>query len=268
MHPSSLTLKPCQSSTPSEAQAGAIGVLRWEAAGCPVGLIQLEELRGNSTNIETYTCPVLFEHVPGANLQSVVLSPSTEVLESMIQGGERLIAAGARAITTSCGFNAVFQRELSKALTVPVFTSSMLQIAMIRAMFGENCRILVVTASGQSLTRRHFDGVGITNLDGIHVVGLEENREWRKIFESPESPMDVDRFRCDLIDLTQRHASEQCVHAILLECTDLPPFADDIRRETGLPVFDFVTLLNYIQHAVIGNPLSGLLANSRTRISS
>lgn len=159
---------------------------------------------------------------------------------------------GAKAISTSCGFNAVFQRELANALDVPVFTSSLLQIPIIRAIYGENARVLVITASGVSLTAKHFEGAGILDLKGIRIVGLEENREWRKIFESPDSEIDVEIFRNDLAQLAKEHATLHQADAVLLECTDLPPFAEEIRQATGLPVFDYVTLLNYIQHAAIG----------------
>lgn len=241
-----------QSSFPGLAQPLPVGVLRWEEEGCPVGLMQLEDLVGNSTNEATFEFPVLFERVPGANLQSVVLSPSQAVLESMILSASKLIDAGAKAVTTSCGFNAVFQRELASAISVPVFTSSLLQIPIIRAVFGANCRILVITANATSLKREHFEGVGVADLENLHVVGLENNREWRKIFEAPDTRIDVEVFAEDLIDLAQTQCILHRSHAILLECTDLPPFANKIRQATGLPVFDFVTLLNYVQQAISG----------------
>jgi hypothetical protein len=40
------------------------------------------------------------------------------------------------------------------------------------------------------------------------------------------------------------------IGAFVLECTDLPPFAQRIREVTGKPVFDFVTLVNYINSAI------------------
>jgi hypothetical protein len=116
-------------------QPSPVRVLRWEEEGYPVRLMQLDILVGNSTNEATFEFPDLFERVPGANLQSVVLSPSQADLESMILSASKLIEAGAKAITTSCGFNTIFQRELANAVDVPVFTSSLLQIPIIRAIF-------------------------------------------------------------------------------------------------------------------------------------
>jgi Asp/Glu/hydantoin racemase len=40
------------------------------------------------------------------------------------------------------------------------------------------------------------------------------------------------------------------VGAIVLECTDLSPFAEAVQRETELPVFDIVILANMIYCAI------------------
>ena len=41
------------------------------------------------------------------------------------------------------------------------------------------------------------------------------------------------------------------IGAIVLECTNLPPYSLDIQELTGLPVFDVVTLTHYVYHAVV-----------------
>jgi Asp/Glu/hydantoin racemase len=38
--------------------------------------------------------------------------------------------------------------------------------------------------------------------------------------------------------------------AIVLECTNMPPYAGDIRRATGLPVFDIVSLVTLVHTAL------------------
>ncbi|QDS86926.1 hypothetical protein EC9_11010 [Rosistilla ulvae] len=227
----------------------ALGVLCWQQAGCPRGLQQLETLVGNSTNADSYSYPVLFRRVPGANLQSVVLSPDPRIVQAMITAAQELIELGAKAITTSCGFNAIFQQEIAAALDVPVFTSSLLQIPFARAMLGPGKTLAVVTASGSSLTSRHFASVGVHDMHGLQVIGLEENEQWNKIFRAPEEEIDIEQFREDLVGLMSRVAQQAQVGAIVLECTDLPPFANAIRQATGLPVFDFISMSNYVFEA-------------------
>jgi aspartate/glutamate racemase len=40
------------------------------------------------------------------------------------------------------------------------------------------------------------------------------------------------------------------IQAFVLGCTDLPPYSEAIRRRSGLPVFDFITMVNYLHSAI------------------
>ena len=46
---------------------------------------------------------------------------------------EELVALGAEAITTNCGFLSLFQAELAAAVRVPVATSSLMQVPWVQA---------------------------------------------------------------------------------------------------------------------------------------
>ena len=92
-----------------------IAILRWEEGLVPQGLMQLEELPGNSTNPKSYPFPVRMIHVPGACVETVITHPSQELLENMISICKKLRdEEGILAISTSCGFNAVFQQKLAE----------------------------------------------------------------------------------------------------------------------------------------------------------
>ena len=62
-----------------------IAILRWESGHVPQGLMQLEQLPGNSTNLASYPFPVKLVEVKGANTDTVILHPSQKLLEDMIQ---------------------------------------------------------------------------------------------------------------------------------------------------------------------------------------
>ncbi|MEC4688215.1 MAG: aspartate/glutamate racemase family protein, partial [Nitrospirota bacterium] len=90
---------------------------------------------GDIGNPETWPFPVRYEVVEPATVGRVVTAdpPVDLLLAPFVAAGERLVAAGARAITTSCGFLALFQAELTQALPVPVMTSSLIQVPMVQA---------------------------------------------------------------------------------------------------------------------------------------
>jgi hypothetical protein len=172
----------------------------------------------------------------------------------MIAEARKMEKQGIRAITTSCGFNAVFQRELADAVRVPVFTSSLMQVPLVQHMLGNQRTVGVITAKKAALTEKHLKGAGIEDRAAIYIQGLETCTEWNKIFSSPDEKIDIPTVANDVVRMAGSMTEKTDIGAFVLECTDLPPFADAIRRATGRPVFDFVTLTNYVYQGIKKHP--------------
>lgn len=224
-----------------------IGVLCWEAGHVPRGLVQLESLKGNSTNPDSYGFPVRFCRVRGANIQTILENPDMGVLQEMIREARSMISDGVRAITTSCGFNAIFQKELASSLDVPVFTSSLLQVPLVHKMLGPEEEIGVITAKKAALKKEHLEAVGIHEEVSLRVFGLEKCPEWGKIFSDPDMDIDLEAVEEEVTGTAEEAVREYPgFRAFVLECTDLPPFASSIRRSTKLPVFDFISLVELV----------------------
>ena len=49
------------------------------------------------------------------------------------------------------------------------------------------------------------------------------------------------------------------IGAILLECSDMPPYAWSIQNSVKLPVFDFTTMINWVYSAVVRHPFPGFM---------
>ena len=230
------------------SDAPKIGILCWETGQVPRGLMQLESLVGNSTNPASYRYPVRLKPVRGANVHTVLENPSREVLAQMIADAQAMAADGIAAITTSCGFNAIFQEELASALSIPVFTSSLLQVPMVQRMVGPQAEVCIITANAGALRPEHLSAAGITRTTGLHIVGLEQCTEWRRMFAQPETDVDLALIEQEIQSTClEACAAHPAVRAFVLECTDLPPFSKSIRQQTGLPVFDFITMINYLE---------------------
>jgi len=232
-----------------QSQAPFLGVLCWEKGGSPKGLEQLESLVGNSTNPLTYPFPAVFSKVAGANYQSVLVNPDRRLIGAMVKAAESMIEQGVKAIITSCGFNAIFQKELATALPVPVYSSALLQIPFIRASLGRQ-KLLVITASKQDLKPVHFHAVGVMDMYGIEIYGMEEMPEWSKISRFPNQPLVIEKVATEVVSLaTVAKHEHPDLGAILLECTDLPPFADAVRKAVNLPVYDLLTMVALIYNS-------------------
>lgn len=228
-----------------------IGMLCWEKGCVPRGLMQTETLWGSSTFPGTFEFPVYYCRVVGANINTILENPNRDVLHTMIDEVRAMETAGVRAITTSCGFNAIFQRELANAVDIPVFTSALLQVPFVQALLGEGQSIGVITAKKAALSEEHLRAVGIEDSGRLHFFGLEDCAEWAKIFHSPNEEVDLDAIEKEVVDVaTKAKEDNPEIGAFVLECTDLPTYSKTIRETTGCPVFDVVTLINFVYQAV------------------
>ena len=229
-----------------------IAILRWESGHVPQGLMQLEAMAGNSTNPRSYPFPVRMVEVPGANTDTVILHPSQKLLEDMIALSRRLAdEEGIRAITTSCGFNAIFQKALAEAVDIPIFSSALLQVPFVQQLVGENRAVGVITANSAALSKEHLRACGITDEMNVVVMGLENAPEWSKIFDQPDMPFDMEAVSQEILGVAREGVRQHPqISAIVLECTDLPPYDARIRRELGLPVFDFNSMMGHVAMAL------------------
>lgn len=234
-------------------QTPSIGILGWEA-GDKITLAQLEQIPGNIAHPDTFDFPVVYQRVKGACYETIVEHPSKEVLSNMIEVASEMEKNGIKAIMGNCGFNALFQKELADAVNIPLFSSSLLQVPMVFRMLKSTQKVGILTADKEHLTKKHFESVGITDDHMYCVAGIEKTGEFSKIRSDPHAQLNVDKFAEEVIDVTQQLMSANpSIGAIVLECTDLPPFASAIRQLTKLPVFDIVTLAHYVYESLAGN---------------
>jgi Asp/Glu/hydantoin racemase len=236
---------------PSEVPV--IGILGWEA-GHEDTLGQLEQIPGNIAHPDTFSFPVLYKRVRGAYYQTVVVQPKTEVLVAMIEASKKMEREGVKAIMTGCGFNAIFQGELANAVDVPVFASSLIQVPLVYQMLSKGQKVGIITADRACLTEEHLRAVGITEETPVCILGIEDTVEFSRIRADPKVVLDVGKFEQEVVEVAKRLVKrEELVGAIVLECTDLPPFAATMRRALGLPVFDIVTLAHMVYESLTGD---------------
>ena len=229
-----------------------IGMLCWGEGESPRGLEQLAELAGNSTNPATFSFPIRYKRVPGANFRTIVEEPDVRTRNAMIAAAIELESKGVRAITTSCGFNAILQQDLASAVKIPVCTSSLMQVPLVYQMLSSGRKIGILTARRVSLTQAHLAKVGIDPSVPLSIWGLENTQEWRRLHDHPDQEIDVNKVELDVVNVAlEMTKNDRAVRVIILECTDLPPFARAIQRTTNLPVFDIVTLVNLLHAAVL-----------------
>lgn len=217
--------------------------------GAPLGILMLEarfaRVPGDMGNGGTWPFPVLYRVVRGASPERVVLDGARGLLPDFIAAARDLVDLGAEAITTNCGFLSLFQAELAGAVGVPVATSSLMQVPWVQATLPPGRRVGIVTVSAGSLTPRHLEAAGVPA--DTPIAGTENGREFfRVLIRAEKDDLDTALAEQDILaagrDLVARHPD---VGAIVLECTNMPPYAAALQAELGLAVYDIYSLVTW-----------------------
>lgn len=231
--------------------------------GYPIGILMLEtqfpRIPGDIGNATTWGFPVLYKIVKKATPDLVVRKGAPGLLEPYIQAARELEREGVRAITTNCGFLALFQKEMASAVNIPVFTSSLMQVPLAYAMIKPSQKVGIITVHSKSLTHKHLSCVGADQIPHV-IYGTEEEEEFSRVILDDEMELDVDKSREELVRVAKRMLTEHPeVGAVVLECTNMPPYAATIQREIRLPIFDIYTLVIMVYEAVVKKEFSGHL---------
>ncbi len=215
--------------------------------GAPLGILMLDarfpRIPGDMGHAGTWPFPVLYRVVRGATPARVVLDGAAGLLPAFLDAAAELVALGAEAVTTNCGFLSLFQAELAAHAGVPVATSSLMQVPWVQAILPPGRRVGVVTVCAPSLTPAHLLAAGAPA--DTPVAGTEAGREFHRVLIRAEATdMDVDLARQDVLDaggdLLRRHPE---VGAVVLECTNMPPYAAALRAALGMPVYDVYSMV-------------------------
>jgi hypothetical protein len=218
--------------------------------GAAVGILMLEarfpRIPGDIGNAATFPFPVLYKVVGGASPDRVVRRRAEGLLDAFVEGARELVAMGADGITTNCGFLSLFQKELATACAVPVATSSLMQAPLIERLLPPGQRVGILTVSAASLTSEHLEAAGLSA--ETPVVGTDDGREFTRVLLDDEERLDLAAAERDVLDageaLVQRHPE---VGAVLLECTNMCPYARALREHIGRPVFDMYDFIAWFQ---------------------
>lgn len=218
-----------------------------------LGILMLDtrfpRIPGDIGNELSFPFPIRKKIVRGASTARVVWQNDTSLLEPFCQAARELESEGVSAITTSCGFLAMFQRELAAQVSIPVFTSALLQVPLVAAMLPAGKSVGILTADARTLGEKQFDAVGITGLPVV-VYGME-GTDFGNVFVGDTPELDRATAERELVAVTRRMLAERPeVGAIVLECTNMPPYAHAVQQAAGLPVYDITTLSRFVMDGI------------------
>ena len=219
-----------------------------------LGIIRLDydypAAPGDIDHPGSFEYDVYYRVVPGFTFEMCQSGKMTEVVEKNFIKALKYLQYEKKvnAITGDCGFMMFFQDFARKHTTIPILMSALAQLPAVTCAFSEEEEIIIMTANGKTLEpmrdlirkecgvdtqKKRFNIIGCEDVDGFEAVALGEKVDVEKctpgiVAKAKQALENFPKARC-----------------FLLECTELPPYADSIRKETGLPVFDAITNANY-----------------------
>jgi hypothetical protein len=229
--------------------------------GEAVGILLLDAftpfIPGDVANASTYDFPVRFQKVRGLTTKRV-LGKDPTAFESILAAAEELAGQGVGAVTGDCGFLALHQRRLAARLDMPVFLSSLLQIPFISGILAPDRKVGVITADSEGLDEPLLAAVGVEPSDRLVIRGMEDQPGFSKAVIEEAGVLDSDQVELETVSVARRMVEDEPkVGALLLECSCLPPYGRAVQVAVGLPVFDYVSMINYVHSALVKRSFEG-----------
>lgn len=216
--------------------------------GAPIGILMLdtrfERFNGDIGNARTWPFPVQYKVVRGAVPNKVTDLTNHDLLQSFKDAADELTEEGVDGITTTCGFLSLYQQELADHCSVPVATSALLQVPLVQRLLPRSKRVGILTFSAEALSAPYLERVGID--PKTPVVGLPPNSEFQRSIRQGDTNVAFATLKAEVLDVAEKMVtSDSSLGALVCECTNLSPYAHEIKRRVGVPVFDMVTLVHW-----------------------
>ena len=235
--------------------------------GATVGILQLPAnipmLPGDLGNPTTFDFPVLYELIEEIDPFWVLAEePHPVVMEKVIAACKRLTMQGVTTIIGNCGFFANYQPEVAESLDpgVQFFPSSLNQVPMLLISIGSNKKVGILTASKKLLMPSPaLKNVGVTAEDMKRIVVYgNENGKQMKLVTGETGRFNPKALEKELVDLATKMIKEHPdVGAVVLECTEFPPYAHAIQNAIRRNVWDAVTMTNFMHAGAMRAPFTG-----------
>ncbi|MDO6587407.1 aspartate/glutamate racemase family protein [Salipiger sp. 1_MG-2023] len=218
--------------------------------GVSIGILMVnstfQRYVGDIGNASTWNFPVQYKIVHDAVPSRMTELHEASLLDPFKRAADELIEAGVDGITTTCGFLSIYQKELADYCSVPVATSSLLQVPMVERMLPTGKTVGIMTYNGDVLNGPYLDAVEVDR--ATPVAGIPQDSNFVRWIKEGDTSVSYETLKSEVVGTAKNFvAANPDIGALVLECTNLAPFSHWIAEATGLPVYDTVTMVNAFQ---------------------
>ncbi len=219
-----------------------------------VGILLLDSdisyIRGDVANKDSFNFEVKFEKVKGYSARRA-LDKDPKIFYELLNSAKLLENRGVSAIAGNCGYMAYHQKKLAPKLKVPVFLSSLSQIHFISNIISNDSHIGIICADSRYLDKELLNSIDIYDTKNLEIYGLENKKYFYESVIKENIPLNPKEIEKEVVDVAKEIVKDDPkIKVILLECSCLPPYREVVQKETNLPVFDYITMINYVYSSI------------------
>lgn len=215
---------------------------------------------GDIGNAQTFNYPILYHGVENVSIERLIENGDMSMMPDVVEAAQYLETQGVRAITSDCGFMLYFQEAVAAAVSIPVMLSSLLQLPFISSLLGTSQSIGILTANAGKLDEKLLDKAFPNRRSELVVAGMETKPSFRSSILLESGHLDSKAIEREVIEVgLELVRSNPGMGAILVECSDLPPYSKALQDAVGLPIFDFTTMIDFVKASTARQRFSGTL---------
>ena len=151
-------------------------------------------------------------------------------------------------LTPSCGFLCYWQERLAARTARPFVRSALLALPDLRGRFADD-ELAILTFNADVLTSPAF----APSLGGFAgpVAGLAKESHLRQVIANDLPALDRQRAEDEIVRLVDGLCAGGGVRALLLECTNLPPYKQALKARFDIEIFDILTLIDGMKADIV-----------------
>ena len=213
-----------------------------------VGILLLEstymELPGGMGRADTYRFAARRQSVAGAQTSVVVSERFATLTDNYVTAAQELAESDVRMIGANCGFSVAFQDAVAGATGLPTMMSSLLMVPLISRIF--NGRVGILTFDADSIDSDRRQAAGWPEGLDVPIRDVTWSDAWMAMRSTTRPALDYPLMRADVLKIVHELREDEGVEAIIIECTAMLPFEDDMRQASGCVVFGVTSFLHYL----------------------
>src|SRR5688572_4305582 len=222
------------------------------SSAAKIGIMLLEttpdRLEGSLAHPDTFECDVQYDTLQGIWVDQI-LSASPTHTPSFVQAAKRLETDGAAVLITNCGYSIAYQAAVQGSVRIPAALSSLMLLPLLDALRSPGRKIGLLTYDAVRLTEAHLRAAWPQyHPDAVAIGGFQGTKSWSDMARD-DAVYDVDQIKSDITNVVNG-LMKQDLQFLLVECAALCAFIPHLKSVTGLPVFDIVSLANFLSSGI------------------